>query len=77
MTVVEEQGSSSAGQTAAPVLATEGIGKTFGGFAALKDVTIQARSGQILGIIGPNGAGKKTLCQIISCKENPERGALK
>lgn len=34
--------------------------------AALRDITLEIKEGQICGLIGPNGAGKSTLCYLIS-----------
>ena len=45
------------------VLEAHGIDVSFGGFKALSDVGISARSGEVIGIIGPNGAGKTTIGQ--------------
>ncbi len=49
----------------APVVITEKLCKSYGDFAALRDLTIHVERGQILGFIGPNGAGKTTTIKIL------------
>ena len=49
-----------------PDLEVRGISLSFGGNAALEDVSLHAAHGEVLGIIGPNGAGKTTLFDVIS-----------
>lgn len=46
-------------------------------FWALKDIDLQLRRGESLGIIGPNGAGKSTLLKILSRVTAPTAGTLK
>ena len=48
------------------VLQAEGVTVDFGGFRALSDAGITARSGEIVGLIGPNGAGKTTLVNVLT-----------
>jgi ribose transport system ATP-binding protein len=48
-----------------PVLEIENISKSFPGVQALKDVSININSGEILGLVGENGAGKTTLMNVI------------
>lgn len=42
------------------------ISKSFGGVAALSDVSINLKKGEILAVVGENGAGKSTLMKILS-----------
>lgn len=44
----------------------EFVGKSFGSFRALTDVSLSVREGEIRAIIGPNGAGKTTFVNIVS-----------
>ncbi|MGA2176156.1 MAG: ABC transporter ATP-binding protein [Verrucomicrobiota bacterium] len=50
--------------SSAPVIATEGLSKTFGRQRALDNVTLQISSGSI-GLLGPNGAGKTTFMKCL------------
>ena len=47
------------------VLEMKGINKTFPGVHALKDVDLQVRKNEVLGLIGENGAGKSTLMNVL------------
>jgi ABC-type branched-subunit amino acid transport system ATPase component len=48
----------------------------FGGLAALSDVDLEVREGEIVGLIGPNGAGKTTLMECISGFQRVTEGAI-
>ncbi len=45
-------------------------------FEALRDVSFEVPSGQILGVIGPNGAGKSTLLKILTRVTRLDRGEI-
>ena len=50
------------------------ISVSFGGFHALTNAGITAKSGEIVGIIGPNGAGKTTFVNVITGMVEPTSG---
>ena len=58
------------------LLEVQGVSKHFGALAALTDVSLGVRAGEILSIIGPNGAGKSTLFNVISGLHAPTRGRI-
>lgn len=47
-------------------LSISGVSKYYSGVCAVRDVSLEVRDGQIVGLIGPNGAGKTTLLSLIS-----------
>ncbi len=59
-----------------PVLAVAGLAKSFGGVAAVAEVTFAVASGEMLALIGPNGAGKSTCFNILSGQLRPDRGEV-
>ncbi len=48
------------------------ITRTFGKFAALRDVNLEVRSGELMALLGPSGSGKTTLLRIIAGLEVPD-----
>jgi ABC-2 type transport system ATP-binding protein len=48
-----------------PSVEVDHLVKRFGSFAAVDDVTFQARRGEIFGFLGPNGSGKSTTIRIL------------
>jgi branched-chain amino acid transport system ATP-binding protein len=58
------------------ILEIREVGKIFGGFSALHNVSISVEEGKIHAIIGPNGAGKTTLFNLISGMYDITRGEI-
>jgi branched-chain amino acid transport system ATP-binding protein len=62
--------------TAPALLTLERVTKRFGGLTAVREVSLQVRTGDLLGIIGPNGAGKTTLFHVIAGYFAPDEGRV-
>lgn len=58
------------------LLTVDSLHVSFGGVAALTDVSFHVARGQVHGLIGPNGAGKTTLLNTLSRLVRPARGRL-
>ncbi len=58
------------------LLETRGVGKSFGAFRALDNVTMNASTGEVLAIVGPNGAGKTTLVNLLTGLLAPTDGEV-
>jgi branched-chain amino acid transport system ATP-binding protein len=61
----------------APIVETEGLSKSFGGYRAVDDVSLSIAQGSIHAIIGPNGAGKTTLFNLLSGFVTPTSGVVR
>ncbi len=59
------------------ILEVTGLSKSFGALAALVDVSLTIRDGEIFSVIGPNGAGKSTLFNVISGLHSPTAGRVR
>ena len=52
------------------------VRKEFDRFPALRDVTLDIRSGELIALLGPSGSGKTTLLRLIAGLERPTSGAI-
>jgi ABC-2 type transport system ATP-binding protein len=59
------------------MIEVSGLGKRYGRFDALKDVSFSVSAGEIVGFLGPNGAGKTTTMKILTGFLSPSAGGAK
>lgn len=58
------------------ILSAQGLYKSYGSIAVLRDVTICMKQGETHAVIGPNGAGKTTLFKTLSGEVLPDAGSI-
>ena len=54
----------------------QGVCKSFGKKAVLRELELTLEPGKIYGLLGRNGAGKTTLLSILTAQLAPERGSV-
>ena len=52
--------------TGGVILKVENATRRFGGLVAVRELSFEMKTGEILGLIGPNGAGKSTMFNLIT-----------
>ena len=71
---------SAASGAEAPLLSAEALHRTYGrggtSTVALRDVSLQLASGELVVVIGPSGSGKSTLLGIVGGFEAPDSGRV-
>jgi len=58
------------------LLEMSGISKSFDGFQAIKNLSLNVGEPELRAVIGPNGAGKTTFMDIITGKTKPDEGRI-
>ena len=59
------------------LIETVGVGKAYGDFVALDDVSLSIAEGELVSIVGPNGAGKTTLVNVLTGLLKPTTGVVR
>ena len=59
-----------------PLLRAERLTKSYNGRVVVRELTLEVRSGEIIGLLGRNGAGKTTTFQMMVGLVRPENGAI-
>ena len=59
-----------------PLLALQGVSKSFGGLACIVELDLQVAEHEIVSVIGPNGAGKTTLFNLVTGVYAPDAGEI-
>ena len=59
------------------LLQAAGLTRRFGGLAAVQNVSIELRRGEVHAVIGTNGAGKSTLVNMLSGELAPSDGTIR
>jgi len=60
-----------------PVLAVEGLVRSFGGAVAVDGLSFTLAPGEFLGLLGPNGAGKTTTIRMLTGLLRPDAGSVR
>ncbi len=56
------------------LLEVKNLSKSFGGLAAVSNISLRIEPGELIGIIGPNGAGKTTFFNLLTGVYVPDEG---
>lgn len=54
----------------------QGVSKWYGGLAAIRDLTLEVRSGEFLTLLGPSGSGKTTTLMMVAGFATPSAGRI-
>jgi putrescine transport system ATP-binding protein len=65
-----------ANDPAAAFIKLESVTKSFGGFVAVRDVTLAIEKGELFALLGGSGCGKTTLLRMLAGFETPTRGRI-
>lgn len=58
------------------VISASSLTVRYGAVTALRDVSVEVKRGEIVGVLGPNGAGKSTLMRTLAGVHKPASGTV-
>ena len=65
------------GKSSDAIITVKGVGKRFGEFQALTDITMEVRRSEVVCVIGPSGSGKSTLLRCLNFLEVYDPGEVR
>jgi iron(III) transport system ATP-binding protein len=60
-----------------PGITLSGLGKRYGGVAAVDSLSLQVRPGELVALLGPSGCGKTTTLRLVAGFLKPEAGEIR
>src|SRR5215208_7792731 len=76
-TAISSPTTTSLGRSMAQAIRFANVDKQFeGGVAAVKDLNLEIRDGELLVLLGPSGCGKTTTLNMLAGLETPSTGQL-
>jgi ABC-2 type transport system ATP-binding protein len=57
------------------MIRAESLSRRYGDRDAVRDLSFEVRSGEVMGLLGPNGAGKSTTMKMLTCYLPPSSGS--
>lgn len=59
-----------------PIIQVQGLGKSFGDTAVLKNISVDINKGDVVFVVGPSGSGKSTFLRCLNRLEEPTAGHI-
>jgi ABC-type polar amino acid transport system ATPase subunit len=60
----------------ATIVEIKDLARTYDGYAALDDISLAVKQGEVLSVVGPSGSGKSTLLRCMCLLDSPTRGQI-